>query len=148
MNAEQYIEERINVQIEHHSSKARSYKSKYETLQVLTIVASAAIPILSIFHEWKIAPVGTAILGAANLCLLSICRMKKYQELWLTYRGVSEALEREKILFKTKTEPYNSDDENSFHSLVLNAEQICIGAKTNWEMIYKRNPGTEERLSG
>ncbi len=60
-----------------------------------------------------------------------ISSLYKYQEQWLTYRNTAESLKREKLLFQTKSGPYEKSQALSL--LVTRCEGIMSEENQTWQ---------------
>lgn len=74
----------------------------------------------------QVAGAGVAIAG-------SLLALNQHQENWLRYRLLNEALEREKMLYLTRSQDVYARDENeAFHEFVRRAEAIMAEERTAW----------------
>ena len=72
-----------------------------------------------------------SILGLnASICT-GILEIKKFRELWVSYRKTCEQLKREEFLYKTKSEKY-CDGQTKFNIFVENIEAILLTEHSNW----------------
>ena len=69
-----------------------------------------------------------------------ISSLQKFQELWIKYRTTAESLKKEKYLYLTKGQPY--DTENPLSILVQRVETLVSQENTNWAQ-YMMKPGKE-----
>jgi hypothetical protein len=125
-----YVDERLNRQAKWYEGKANTNKSKFHTLQVVIIAASAIIPIINLMD---FAPFETrlisSLLGGGITAITAVIQLKKYQENWLLYRATEENLKKERYLFEYGAGPY-SDVEDQKRLLVERVESI-ISAETS-----------------
>ena len=61
----------------------------------------------------------------------SLLALNRHQENWLRYRGLAEALKREKYLFLTGTLPYD-DPTTAFPRLVTACESLLSAENSHW----------------
>ena len=133
MNQEEYIDLRLEDQINWYSKKSAVNQKKHKFWQVVKILTALMITVLTIWIvngvDWLKYLIG--ILGAFIVFIESFISIFNYKELWITYRLSSERLQREKLLFLTKTNPYNS--EESFDLLVRRCEGIMQEENKGWK---------------
>ena len=132
MTVEDYIEKRLDNQINWYDKKSKINKSRYRILKLLVIIFSVMIPFLagliSDAHSWIKIAVG---IGGVMIALFEgILTLYKYQENWLEYRNTAESLRREKIMFLTKAGPYSKDQ--SLQNLVQRSESIMSEENQDW----------------
>ncbi len=126
-----YIEQRLEAQIEWYDGKAATNQAAYKRLRLIEIVAAAMIPLLAGYsdrHEF----VGMAIggLGLIVAVLAGIMGLFRFQENWGAYRNTAEALKREKFLYGAKAAPY--DGEDPFETLVARVEALLSVETQGW----------------
>lgn len=79
------------------------------------------------------------ILGSLIAILSGLSGLLKFQEKWTEYRTTAETLKHEKILFLTKTGPYNEEDD-PFKLLVTRTENLVSKENSAWsQYINKQN---------
>ena len=110
MTPEEYLKDRVEDQIEYYDRKSSINKNWFNVFQIITLVASVSVPVLSIFTSAMWARVMVAILGAATALTTGIVSLYRFRELWIEYRTTAESLKHEKYMFLTKTGPYVGDD--------------------------------------
>jgi len=133
MNQDEYIKQRLEDQIKWYSKKSGANQKKHKFWQVVKILAALMITVLTLWLvngvDWLKYFIG--ILGAFIVFIESFISIFNYKELWITYRLTSERLQREKLLFLTTTNPYNT--EESFDLLVQRCEHIMQNENRGWE---------------
>ena len=138
MSQEDYIQERVDDQISWYSKKSAINKKYYLWANGLIIVFAALIPFFAGFIDkvgWLSYPI--AALGVFTAVSTGLSSLLKFQEKWTTYRMASEALTREKLLFKTSTSPYDAGT-NSFSLFVINVEAIMSHENDGWTQIINK----------
>lgn len=137
MNEEEYIQRRVDDQINWYSKSSQKAKFYFKLFKIVEICAAASIPIIAGFGA-ALIPVNliVALLGGLIAILSALVSLNKYQERWIEYRNTSEALKREKFLFLTKAEPY--DEQTPFRTFALRIESLISKENTNWVQIAKR----------
>jgi hypothetical protein len=79
-----YKQERLQKQIEWHSKKAQDNKIRFRIYQIITIIASAIIPIINVanigdFQTRIISSIISGIIAVAT----GLAQLEKYQENWI-----------------------------------------------------------------
>jgi len=135
----EYLKDRLDDQINWYDKKSVANQRAFKRLQVLIIVASAAIPFLSGFMDenslWLKIVIG--LLGLAIATATAILGLYQFQENWLEYRTTCETLRHEKYLFLTGASPY--DEEEPFLLLVERIEGLISKENTNWQNYMKQS---------
>jgi len=143
MTQEEYIEQRLNDQINWYSKKSSTNQKKHKYWQVIKIISALLITTLSLWAT-KAVPIENSdgmpfafnmgyvigILGAFIVFIESFVKIFSYEELWLQYRVTSERLKSEKLKFQTKSSPYNG--EAPFVLLVEQCEAIMNNEVKGW----------------
>jgi len=134
MSEQEYLDKRVQNQLEWFETKSAWNQKRYKRLKILTLALSVLIPFLVGFinenREWPKIIVGLAgVLIAIAEGLLSV---NKYQDNWLQYRASAEAIKREQHLYVTKTSIYGAS-ENPFTTFVEEIEKILSKDVTEWK---------------
>ena len=148
MNQDEYIEQRLDHQINWYSKKSSINQKKHKYWQVIKIISALLITILSLWAT-KALPVTDegltytfnmghiiGILGAFIVFIESFIKIFNYEKLWIQYRMTSERLKREKLLFQTKSKPYEGD--NAFALLVEQCEAIMQNEVQGWVGLFDK----------
>jgi len=141
MTQEEYIKGRVEEQIGWYGDKSSKCQKKYKIWQVIKIIALLFVTIVSLWGDRetdfptfsKYVSYIVGALGAFVIFIESFLKIYDYKKLWVQYRLASESLNREKLLFETKTEPY--DKSEPFKLFVQNCESIMKGENKGWEEI-------------
>lgn len=142
MNEEEYIKNRLEDQIKWYSEKSGSCKNYFKRMRTVEIIAAAIIPFLAGFGQsWPGSQVAIGCLGVLIAVLAAISTLNKFQENWISYRAMGEALKREKYLFRMKTAPYDGD--NAINRLVLKVESLIASENSHWQTYFRKGE-TEE----
>ncbi len=133
MDTKEYIDDRLDDQIEWYSKKSSWNQKMYKRLQMAEIIIAALIPVLAAYTKlhWTI-PAIISIFGASIVIIEAITKLYKFHENWLQYRTTSEILKHEKYLFLTSSYPYN---EKSLQLLVERIESIISSENVNWSQL-------------
>jgi len=140
MTQEEYIKERLEDQINWYDKKSSICQKKHKFWQVMKIVAALLITSLSLwapaeftnekatFHVNLTHVIG--VIGAFVVFIESFVRIFDYEKLWIQYRSSAEKLNREKLLFQTKSKPYHTKE--AFTLLVQRCEAIMQDEVQGW----------------
>jgi hypothetical protein len=137
MEKENYLEERLDAQIQWYDEKSVWNQNWHKRLRFLEIIAAASIPFLTGYitdstPDMKIVVGSLGVLIAVSTGIIALF---KFQEHWLQYRTTAESLKHHKFLFLTNTAPYNN--ENSFNLLVESVESLISKENSNWVSYVK-----------
>jgi hypothetical protein len=146
MNDREYIEARLEKQINWYDRASAKNKRRYTFFKVTEITFAASIPVVLAISELVgnsgNAPLilrgVAAALGAGVAILSGIQSVGKYQENWMAYRTTCEMLRHEKFFYETSCGPYN-DPANRVCLLVQRVEQLISTENTNWQR-YMEEP--------
>jgi len=134
MNEEEYLEKRLNDQIDWYDKKSVFNQRWYKWLRMIELVAAAAIPFLAGFINGESNPfpfkIVIGLLGLVIVVITGVLTLYKFQENWIEYRTTSETLKHEKFLYLTASERYNV--EKPFQLLVQRVENFISKENTKW----------------
>ncbi len=131
MGLEDYIQNRLEDQINWMDGKSSSNKRRYHWLKTIVIILSVSIPFLVLliddfpFFKYIVGVAGVLIAG-----LEGISSLHEYQNNWLNYRKTLESLQREKFMFATKSGLYKKN--NTFQFFVERVESILESENQSW----------------
>lgn len=138
MDSETYLSERLEPQLDWLARASRANKGAYLRYRMLGIVLGAGITILSPYSNrninWNgiaIVPLVLQICGAGVALSGAMLALNQHHESWLRYRGLKEALEREKWLYTTGSSPAYSGSD-AFRRFVSNAEAMMGEERSMW----------------
>ncbi len=135
---EEYLEDRVEEQINWYNRKSISNKKWFYLLQIIVLVMSATVPvvsILSIVFESIWIRLGIGILGAIAAIATGIISICQFRKNWIEYRTTAESLKCEKYMFKTKTGFYAERD--AFPVFVERIEALVSKEHTDWKQHLK-----------
>ena len=140
MNEKQYIEERVDDQLNWYSRRARVNRRCFRWLRIIEIVFAASIPLFTslLVREPQMTIVISAV-GVLIVVISGVLGLYKFQENWIEYRMTAERLKHEKYMFLTRTSPY--DKERAFGILVERIEAELAKEGISWGG-YIRQPAT------
>ena len=132
MDENEYLEKRLDDQIDWYDKKSVYSQKWFKRLQVVAIVGAAIIPFLSGYmsEEYICMKIAIGFLGLIVAAVTAILGLYQFQENWIEYRTTCESLKHEKYVYLTKTTPY--DDKNALALLVERVETLISKENTNW----------------
>ena len=137
MNEDEYLNDRLNDQIDWYDKKSQTNQKWFKRLRLLEIVAAVIIPFLA--GIGSNIPHYSIIIGGLGMIIAvsaGLSALYKYHENWIEYRTTSETLKHEKYLFQTKCSPYNND--NAFCQLVERVESLISKENTQWSRYVEK----------
>ncbi|MBV9209668.1 MAG: DUF4231 domain-containing protein [Acidobacteria bacterium] len=132
--AASYLDKRLKDQANWHSKKASSYQKRFYLIEVITLVAGALIPVVNVFTDPRLQRyqrIASAVLAASIVVATGISKLYKFQENWLTYRGLEEELKREEQLFLNKVGQYGEGDEEKRQQLLVERTETILSTTTS-----------------
>ena len=136
ISIEEYINRRVNGQIEWYEKKARSCQRKYTISQTIEIILAASIPLLSSYSDdSEMIGFIVSVFVAAITIIKSLSRLYKWPENWIGYRTACDLLRYQKVLFETHSAPYNTKPESIENLFVRNIEQIISSELNQWKSL-------------
>ena len=141
MNEQDYVQTRIDDQIDWYEKKSAFNKTRYQTLKLIVIVLSVSIPLMTglISDDTFWLKVSVGISGVIIAMIEGIQSLYKFHENWLLYRNASEFLNREKLFYTTRSGPYAA--EASLQKLVERVESFTSEENKSWTAITQENKG-------
>ena len=132
MEQDTYIKDRLDHQIEWYDNKSIRNQTWFRRLQIISILASGMIPFVTGYiTDTTIALKAiVGLLGVLVSVITATLGLYRFQENWLEYRTTSESLKHEKILFTTRSGPYEL--EEPFKILVQRVEHLISKENSNW----------------
>ena len=143
---EEYVKKRYQGQIEWYSKKSSQNKQYYQWFQWIIIVISASLPglILIIPAKWEfITVLFSAILAIATAAVKTF----RFQENWINYRTVAEALEKEKHYYNAEAIEY-ATAENKKQLFVERVEALISKENSLWMVVHTKKSVKEETQQG
>ena len=143
MKQEEYIEVRVDDQIEYYDTQSGIGQSRYKWLAGTQMLSGAVIPIIAgfsdsiCFSEWIIALLGLTVTSATAFLTIN-----KYQERWINFRTTCETLKHLKYLFVTESSPYNDGD--SYDKFVNDIEAVLSKENTDWAFYARMQKEKDE----
>jgi hypothetical protein len=145
MEPEEFIQQRVDNQIEWYDQKSASNKKWFQTLIVIELILAAMLPFLSGFNnsDFRAFDLAIGIIGIAIVILNGLLSHFKFKDHWNEYRTTAEQLKHEKFLFLTKTDMYSGDDP--FPEFVAKIELLISKENSSWSRIIKSD---ENKVGG
>ena len=137
MNEEQYLNERLDDQIDWYDKKSVLNQKIYKIICVIEFIAAALIPFLTpyISEQSLSLRLFVGFLGVIIAVIVAVIGLYKFQENWTEFRTTSESLKHEKYLYLTKTPPYDGSD--NFTLLVERVESLISKENSAWAALMK-----------
>ena len=144
MKAEDYLEKRLQNQINWYSAKSQWNQQCFKRLRLLEFTLAALIPFLTGLSHYFPSAENTSLflvglLGVVIAVITGAVGLYRFQENWLQYRVSAEALKREKYFYLTRTAWYqDSSNEDTLNLLVERVETIFSEENTSWMQLSQQ----------
>jgi hypothetical protein len=127
-----YVQRRLEPQEKWHDERAKLNKRLFYTVEVATLLAGAAIPVVNLWvvKDPYLAGVLSAVFGGMVVVAAAIGKLFKFHENWLHYRALVEALAREKELYAAGAGDYAAVDTAGSHRLLVERVENLLANKT------------------
>ncbi|HVG19437.1 MAG TPA: DUF4231 domain-containing protein [Blastocatellia bacterium] len=146
-----YLAARLEEQGRWHSKKATWNKRRYYTVEIITILAGALIPIINAvdgMSEYN-RRLSSSLLAALVVTVVAISKLFKFQENWLNYRAIAESLKRERELFVNEVGDYRvADEKERTRLLVERGEAILASAISQFVALHRPEPVKNSNTTG
>lgn len=128
MNPDQYIEQRVQGQLDYYRSAATRAKMLHLWTQSSIIILGLLVPVIANLDEGLLGGPDskTVVITAVSLLLAAltgITNFRKFGDLWLAYRSTEELIKRELFLFETGSNPY-AEEDSAFGNFVESIESV------------------------
>ena len=136
---------RLQAQLDWYDRHAGRSQRWFTVFKVLSLIAAAAIPILSGFGErWVTLDVTLTVglLGAAIVVIEGLLRLFQWEQHWLRYRATWLALDREKALYLSTAGAY-ADSENPRRLLAERIEELMTQENMSWVSLHEERKGKD-----
>ncbi len=153
MTDAEYIKNRLDNQIAWYDRKSQVNQKEYKKYKKIEFIIAATIPVITTFSavfqnsnedpaspvSWStlaiVLTVGAAIGGIVLVVINKMLELGDYFRLWKEYRTSCEALQYERNLYLTRSEPY--DESDAFPLLVSRVENILSREIQKWQQRKK-----------
>lgn len=143
MNADEYLKNRLDDQINWYDRKSQSNQKWHKRLRITEFVLAACIPFLSGYMSIHgTVQIVVGLIGVGIAIITASLGLYQFEQNWIEYRTTCESLKKEKYLFLTKTEPFNATDDENLALLVQRVETLVSKENTNWAQ-YMMKPKEE-----
>jgi hypothetical protein len=130
MQEKEYMQARVDDQISWYSKRSAASKAWLRVLEIIAILAAAAIPVVAQFLELSSISIAISVLGALAAAIGGCVALCEFRRHWLEYRTTAETLKHEKFMYLTKCGPYQED--NRFCQLVDRVESLVSEENSIW----------------
>lgn len=127
-----YVQRRLENQRQWHSDKATWNKRRFYAVEIAVLAAGALVPIVNVWASSEVARVLSALLGGVVVVAAGVGKLLKFQENWLQFRSIAEALGRERELFSGKVGDYAGADDRREALLVDRVEALLASTTTRF----------------
>ncbi len=133
MTQEEYMQQRVDSQLQWYSDKAKLNKNWYIRLEVIAIILSVSIPFVSNFMTAATPWIKHCVsfIGVAIAAITGILALMKFRDNWVEYRTTAELLRHERYMFLTRTGAYAA--VNRFDIFVQTIENLLSKEVSNWK---------------
>lgn len=144
MNEQEYLEQRLDDQLDWYDGKSARNQRNYKILKMIEFVTAASIPLsAALFDGWVYFAALAAGLGVVIAISSAANGLFRFQENWIQYRTTAEQLKHEKYLFMTHTDPYSGED--AFALLVQRVEGLIARETSSWAQAVKKEPNKDKQ---
>lgn len=128
--------ERLEDQLNWYEARSRRHVLWYQSLKVAQIVIAAAIPAVAAAGA-SVAVAGA--LGAVIVVLEGVQQLFQFQQNWISYRSIAEALKHEKFLYLASAGPYGHS-ERPDATLAERVEALVSQETVAWADAQRAKP--------
>ena len=141
MTQQEYLDERLEKQINWYSNKSKLNKQWYQTLKTSEIVLAAITPFIValVSSDKDFLKYVAGSMSIIIAILAGLLTAYKFHEKWIQYRSTSENLKHEKYLFETNSSIYTTN--SSFNLFVERVEFIISKENSDWTQIVVSSEG-------
>lgn len=138
---EAYIRHRIEDQIAYYESKSQYNKTLYYRISIAAVVASALVPVVSVFMPSDIVPkLIITLLSATTTILTSIQVLFNAKDLWTKYRANATRLTAFLHQYYAHSGPFAGlGEEEAFQLLVQMSEAQMEDENKGWGSMFDHN---------
>jgi hypothetical protein len=137
---ETYLRERYGKEIEWYDTCSARNKRLYVLFQWSVIILSALIPVLTVALDQKKMYI-TAGLGVLLAIGTAGLKTFKFQENWINYRTIAEALKKERYYYDAGLSGYRQADDPQ--ALFVERVEALISQENSLWVTVQRRPESE-----
>ena len=128
--ARNYINNRLESQIDWYSQKSAYNKSRFQLFQIITLIASAIIPIVNIIDviDFPVRII-SSVLSGIIIIVVGMSQIGRYHETWILYRTTLELLKREKYFYENDAGEYSNADEFEKNKLLVERTESILSSE-------------------
>jgi hypothetical protein len=145
MKESEYLESRVENQINWYGDKSTTNKHFYYFFKTIEISFAALVPFLIAISDGRLSfKIITGILAMCIAIFSGILVVYKFQEKWIQYRSTSESLKHEKFLYETNSGIYTNNKK--FEDFVERIEFLISKENSEWTQIVVSKEAKQENL--
>lgn len=154
-----YIKERVDDQIDYYNRKSSQNQKNYKFLKRWEFYIATSIPLTITLSNMEaiskvefglnaywglgtILQVSAAIAGVIVVIINKLLELEEHHKLWKEYRLTCEALQHERLVYLTRTPPY--DREGAFPLFVEKVEAILNNETFKWKQSSQQKQSDNE----
>ena len=154
-----YLQDRVVEQYEWHNKKASLNQKRFYVTETIALVVGALIPVVNVLPVLDPSsevlknslPLVNSLMGATIVVAVGAGKLWKFQENWLQYRALAEALLREKELFCYEVGDYQAaEDGVDLTKLLVDRVEDMLATNTRQFVSRHRaapdRPGTAKKI--
>lgn len=146
-----YLKDRLETQQKWHDHKSIWNRKRFYAIEIVTLSAGAFIPVINVLTiiPNDLIRIISALLGTVIAVAVGIGKLYKFQENWLSYRTLAEALKREQEFFVHGVGDYDvSEDEERNKILVEHVENMIANTTSQYVTLHMAERERQSELSG
>ncbi len=142
INETDYMEKRVQDQINWFNRKSRCNKRWFYGLKVSEIILALFIPFLSAYitDGCNVLKIAVGLIGILVAAVTGLITLFKLQENWIQYRTMAEMITQEQYLYLAQAGAYK--DPERFRYFVERIESMLTKENSQWASYVKT---TEEK---
>jgi len=125
----EYVEERLNAEIDYYNKSAGKAKKRYLQMRAITVVGGALVPVLVNVNSPYVDILTTAI-SLVVVLFVSLETVYRYREQWTNFRTAEQNLRNEYFSFTSDSGIYADLDEPAAFKLFVNRIEQAIEAES------------------
>lgn len=146
MQIEEYIKERVDIQITWYNRSSTKNRIYYTTTKVVLTISAAIIPALTAYMDNNnvVIKISIGVLSVLMAILANLNGIFRFKENWIQYRNACELLQIEKQLYLAEVGKYkNSKDKDSL--FVEYVERLITNENRQWQETFSSGKESENK---